>query len=79
MALARAHSVALIGVDGHVVEIEADVGGGLPGFHLVGLPDAALHESKDRVRAAVVNSACRQQALIQLYRDGRNFTFHLVA
>ena len=56
MPLARAHSVALLGVDGHVVEIEADVGGGLPGFHLVGLPDAALHESKDRVRAAVVNS-----------------------
>jgi magnesium chelatase family protein len=56
MALARAYSVALLGVDGHVVEIEADVGGGLPGFHLVGLPDAALHESKDRVRAAVVNS-----------------------
>ena len=56
MPLARAYSVALLGVDGHVVEIEADVGGGLPGFHLVGLPDAALHESKDRVRAAVVNS-----------------------
>jgi magnesium chelatase family protein len=56
MPLARAHSVALFGVDGHVVEIEADVGGGLPGFHLLGLPDAALHESKDRVRAAVVNS-----------------------
>jgi magnesium chelatase family protein len=56
MPLARAYSVALLGVDGHVVEIEADVGGGLPGLHLVGLPDAALHESKDRVRAAVVNS-----------------------
>ena len=56
MPLARAYSVALHGVDGHVVEIEADVGGGLPGLHLVGLPDAALHESKDRVRAAVVNS-----------------------
>ena len=39
-----------------LVEIEADVGGGLPGVHLVGLPDAALHESRDRVRAAVVNS-----------------------
>jgi magnesium chelatase family protein len=56
MPLARAYSVALFGVDGHVVEIEADVGGGLPRIHLVGLPDAALHESKDRVRAAVVNS-----------------------
>jgi magnesium chelatase family protein len=56
MGLARAWSVALAGVDGRLVEIEADVGGGLPGLHLVGLPDAALHESKDRVRAAIVNS-----------------------
>jgi magnesium chelatase family protein len=56
MALARAWSVALHGVDGQVVEIEADIGGGLPGVHLVGLPDAALQESRDRVRAAVVNS-----------------------
>lgn len=56
MGLGRVWSVALMGVDGHVVEIEADIGGGLPGFHLVGLPDAALHESKDRVRAAIVNS-----------------------
>jgi magnesium chelatase family protein len=56
MALARAWSVALRGVDGQVVEVEADIGGGLPGVHLVGLPDAALQESRDRVRAAVVNS-----------------------
>jgi magnesium chelatase family protein len=56
MPLARAWSVALVGVEGRLVEVEADVGGGLPGLHLVGLPDAALNESKDRVRAAVVNS-----------------------
>lgn len=56
MALARAWSVALYGVDGRLVEIESDIGDGLPGVHLVGLPDASLHESKDRVRAAVVNS-----------------------
>ncbi|HEX4251712.1 MAG TPA: YifB family Mg chelatase-like AAA ATPase [Pseudonocardia sp.] len=56
MRLARAWSVALHGVDGRLVEIEADIGAGLPGVNLVGLPDAALHESKDRVRAAVVNS-----------------------
>lgn len=54
--LARAWSVALLGVDGRTVEIEAAIGGGLPGIHLVGLPDAALHEARDRVRAAVVNS-----------------------
>lgn len=56
MRLARTWSVAVHGVDGQVVEVEADVGGGLPGLHLVGLPDAALNEARDRVRAAVVNS-----------------------
>jgi magnesium chelatase family protein len=56
MGLARTWSVALLGVDGRVVEIEADVGGGLPRFQLVGLPDAALHEAKDRIRAAITNS-----------------------
>lgn len=58
MGIGRAWSVALHGVDGHVVEIEADVGDGLPGVHMVGLADTALRESKDRVRAAVVNSEC---------------------
>ncbi|QBJ98030.1 ATP-binding protein [Rhodococcus sp. ABRD24] len=56
MALGRAHSVAVSGVDGQIVEIEADIGRGLPGVHLVGLPDTALQESRDRVRAAVTNS-----------------------
>ncbi len=56
MGLACGWSVALRGVDGHIVEIEADVGGGLPGVFLVGLPDAALHEAKDRIRAAVIHS-----------------------
>lgn len=56
MALGRAFSVAVSGVDGQVVEIEADIGRGLPGIHLVGLPDTALNESRDRVKAAVTNS-----------------------
>lgn len=56
MALGRAFSVAVSGVDGQVVEIEADIGRGLPGVHLVGLPDTALNESRDRVKAAVTNS-----------------------
>lgn len=56
MALGRAFSVAVTGVDGELVEIEADLGQGLPGVHLVGLPDTALQESRDRVRAAVANS-----------------------
>ncbi|WP_033437635.1 YifB family Mg chelatase-like AAA ATPase [Saccharothrix sp. NRRL B-16314] len=56
MALARTWSVALSGVDGVPVEIEADVGVGTVKTQLLGLPDAALHESKDRVKAAVRNS-----------------------
>ncbi|MBA3744429.1 YifB family Mg chelatase-like AAA ATPase [Sporichthya sp.] len=54
--LARGWSVALVGVTGQLVSVEADVGSGLPGFALLGLPDAALNESRDRVRAAVVNT-----------------------
>ncbi|MBS9534192.1 YifB family Mg chelatase-like AAA ATPase [Mycobacterium sp. M1] len=56
MTLGRAFSVAVRGLTGEIVEIEADISGGLPGVHLVGLPDAALQESRDRVRAAITNS-----------------------
>jgi magnesium chelatase family protein len=55
MPLGRAFSVAVRGLDGAIVEIEADITSGLPGVHLVGLADAALQESRDRVRAAVTN------------------------
>jgi magnesium chelatase family protein len=55
MTLARAFSVAVRGLAGEIVEIEADITSGLPGVHLVGLPDAALQESRDRVRAAITN------------------------
>lgn len=50
---AAAWSVALCGLDGAMVEVEAALGGGLPKTVLVGLPDAALHEAKERVKAAV--------------------------
>lgn len=56
MAVARTRSVTLIGVAGRSVEIEADVGSGLAGIHLIGLPDTALSEARDRVRSAMVNS-----------------------
>jgi magnesium chelatase family protein len=49
-------SVALTGLAGKLVEIEADMGGGLPGVTLVGLPDAGLREAKERVRSAIRNS-----------------------
>ena len=56
MPLARTHSVALIGVNGQVVEVEADITNGLVGIILVGLPDTALREARDRIRAAIANS-----------------------
>ncbi|GAA1453690.1 YifB family Mg chelatase-like AAA ATPase [Nocardiopsis tropica] len=56
MTLARAHCITLLGVQGHIVEVEVHLGGGDPGVTLVGLPDAALREARDRIRAAVANS-----------------------
>ncbi|MEW2033462.1 YifB family Mg chelatase-like AAA ATPase [Streptomyces roseifaciens] len=56
MGFARTCSVALVGVEGVVVEVQADLEPGVAAFTLVGLPDKSLVESKDRVRAAVVNS-----------------------
>lgn len=56
MPIGHTWSVALLGIDGRVIEVEADLGGGLPSIKLVGLPDAGLREAKDRVRSAVRNS-----------------------
>ncbi|MEV0850354.1 YifB family Mg chelatase-like AAA ATPase [Streptomyces sp. NPDC049954] len=56
MGFARTCSVTLLGVDGVVVEVQADLEPGVAAFTLVGLPDKSLIESRDRVRAAVVNS-----------------------
>ncbi len=56
MTLASSWSVALLGMDGKPVEIEADIGPGLPRTVLVGLPDAALYEARDRCKAAIGNS-----------------------
>jgi magnesium chelatase family protein len=56
VSYAKVLSVGLVGVRGHLVEVEADVASGLPLVALSGLPDTALHEARDRVRAAIVNS-----------------------
>jgi magnesium chelatase family protein len=53
--LARVHSCAVIGLEGVIVEVEVDTGQGLPGMTIVGLPDAAVQESRERVQAAVKN------------------------
>ena len=54
--LAIVESCTLIGIDGYLVKVEVDVSLGLPGFEIVGLPDTAVKEAKDRVRAAIKNS-----------------------
>ena len=53
MGLARTLAVTLTGLAGHIVDVEAHATQGLPGFTLVGLPDTAVRESRERVRAAL--------------------------
>ncbi|AUT47511.1 YifB family Mg chelatase-like AAA ATPase [Achromobacter sp. AONIH1] len=56
MSLAVLASRALSGAHAHVVRVETHLGPGLPGFNVVGLPDAGVRESRERVRAAIINS-----------------------
>lgn len=56
MSQARAWSVALVGVDGTMVEVEAAISSGLPRTTMVGLPDTALYEARDRCRAAMASA-----------------------
>jgi magnesium chelatase family protein len=54
--LAKVKSVALVGLDAHLIDVEVDIAGGLPQFSVVGLPDATVRESRDRVRSALKNT-----------------------
>ncbi len=56
--LAKVISCATVGLEGAIVEVEVDISPGLPSFAIVGLPDAAVQEAKERVRAAIRNSGC---------------------
>jgi magnesium chelatase family protein len=56
MPSGRAYTIALSGVQGHVVEIVAEVEPGAPGILLAGLPDSALRQTRDRIRAASINA-----------------------
>ncbi len=58
MPVARTRSVALLGLAGSMVEVEADLSSQLPGFVIIGLPDAALGEARERVRSAAMNAGC---------------------
>jgi magnesium chelatase family protein len=55
--LAKVTSCAVVGLDGALVDVEVDVSNGQAGFTIVGLPDAAVQESRERVRAAIKNSS----------------------
>ena len=54
--LSRIKSHGLNGIGGFAVQVETDIANGLPGFEIVGLPDAAVKESRERVRAAIKNA-----------------------
>jgi magnesium chelatase family protein len=54
--VAKVSSVALLGMDARPVEVEVAFGGGLPSFHVVGLPSAAVREARDRVKSAIESS-----------------------
>lgn len=56
MGVGRTYSVALLGLNGYIVEVEADIGQTLPNFVILGLPDASLNEAKERIRSAAQNS-----------------------
>ncbi len=56
---AKVKSIGLYGLESYMVEVEADISKGLPGFDIVGLPDAAVKEARDRVRSAIKNCGFR--------------------
>src|SRR6056297_414426 len=57
--LSKINTCVLQGLEGYGVEVESDISNGLPSFNIVGLPDAAIKESKERVRSAISNSGYR--------------------
>jgi len=56
--LAKVISCAIVGLEGAIIEVETDISPGLPSFTIVGLPDTAVQEARERVRAAIRNSGC---------------------
>jgi magnesium chelatase family protein len=56
--LATAQTCAVVGLDGYIVQVEVGISPGIPAFNIVGLPDTAVQEARERVRAALRNSGC---------------------
>jgi magnesium chelatase family protein len=55
--VARAYTVAFLGVEARIIEVQCSLAPGLPAFNIVGLPDKAVSEAKERVRAALTSMA----------------------
>lgn len=60
--ISKVRSCGLMGIDGFLVDVQTDLSNGIPAFGLVGLPDAAVKEAKDRVQAAIKNSGFKMPA-----------------
>ena len=56
--LAKVKTAAVVGLEGRLVDVEVDISSGLPAMTIVGLPDTAVQEARERVRAAIRNSGC---------------------
>ncbi len=56
--LAKVYTAAIVGLEGQLIEVEVDLLPGLPAVNVVGLPDTAVQEARERVRSAVRNSGC---------------------
>ena len=54
--LSKIISSGILGIDGYLIDVEVDLSSGLPAFDLVGLPDSAVKEARERVRTAIKNS-----------------------
>lgn len=57
--ISRINTIGLMGIDGFLVDVQADISNGMPAFEIIGLPDTAVREAKERVKSAIKNSGCK--------------------
>ena len=75
MAFATSRTVALTGAVGHLIDVQADVSSGHVATVLVGRPDAALNEARDRCRMAIINSQFEWPSSRRTTMPGRRFSW----
>ena len=63
--IAKTYSFTVVGLESYAIEIEVDVANGLPAINLVGLPDTAIKESRERVRSAIKNAGFQCPARVK--------------